>query len=86
MYDHGLKPEKPEKPKRRHKDYPVFKDDSTVLVHYSEKMKERYKNPYVLVDADGNLLDDAQGEGFTTVQNAKKFWRYRMKQRSEIET
>lgn len=86
MYDHGLKPEKTERPKRKRKDSPVFKDDSTVLVHYSEQMRERYKNPYVLIDADGNLLDDAKGEGFTTVQNAKKFWRYRIKQRSEIET
>ena len=37
-------------------------------------MKEAYKNPFVLVDKDGNVIDDAQGYGFTKAADARKYW------------
>ena len=63
-----------EKPVREYKDTPVSKKHPDVFVHFSNEMKEAYKNPFVLVDKDGNVIDDAQGYGFTKAADARKYW------------
>lgn len=82
MLDKGIKPEKLKKEKKLPKDHEVFKDRSDIVVHFSMEMKQNYKNPYIVINTEtGEILDDAQGEGYRTIQNAKKAWRYKNKQK-----
>ncbi|MBR3516356.1 MAG: hypothetical protein IKM88_13405 [Lachnospiraceae bacterium] len=52
-----------------------------ILVHYDPELVKADKNPYVLLHKDGRIVDDAQGYGYKTVQNAKRAFNYKAKQK-----
>lgn len=59
------------------KDRPLGEKYAGLFVRYSPELKKKYKNPYIIVDGEGSILDDAQGYGYDTVQKAQKAWRYK---------
>ena len=66
---------------RKHKDRMLDKDHPDILIHYSETFVSKNKNPYIVVNLKGEILDDAQGYGFKTSQNARKAYVYKMRNR-----
>ena len=40
----------------------------------SEKLSTKWEPRFVIVDDNGNVLDDAQGYGYTSAQNAHRAW------------
>ena len=50
-------------------------------MHYDPELVKADKNPYVLLHKDGRIVDDAQGYGYKTVQNAKRAFNYKAKQK-----
>lgn len=63
------------------RDLPVNKEHPEILVHYDPERVKVDKNPYVLLHKDGRIVDDAQGYGYKTVQNAKRAFNYKAKQK-----
>ena len=43
----------------------------------SEKLSQPWNPRFVIVDDNGNLLDDAQGYGYTSMQKAYAAWGYK---------
>ncbi len=75
--------EEPKTEKKKSKvksDRVLDKEHPDILIRYDSKMKEDYKNPWIVVDLNGNILDDAQGYGFDTAQKAQKCYKYKLKQ------
>ena len=64
-------------PKAIPKDRVFDKKHPDLLIHYDEEFVKAFKNPFVVIDRNGNVLDDAQGYGYTTVQAARKAYRYK---------
>jgi transposase len=72
---------KKEPQKNSHEPIPdkaLDKKHPDILIHYDKSMREAYKNPWIVIDKDGTILDDAQGYGFATAQKAKKCYRHKL--------
>ena len=49
-------------------------------VSYSESLSSNYEPRYVVIDTEtGEIVDDAQGYGYKSKQNAYKAWTYKSK-------
>ena len=60
-------------------DKPIGKNYPGVFTHFSEEFRQQYKNPFVIVNDKQEVLDDAQGYGYSDRQSAQKFWTHKMK-------
>lgn len=78
----GIDPDKAKKKaeKKKPEDSPVSAKTPDVLVRFSEEMQQAKKNPWIIVEKSGNILDDAQGFGYSTRQKAQKAYRHKIKQ------
>lgn len=76
--DRYKKFDKPAKEKKQYEDKPLDKKHPNILIHFDKGMKEAYKNPWIVIDKDGTILDDAQGYGFETAQKARKCYKYKI--------
>ncbi len=57
---------------------------ANIEVVLSEPLSDRYDKRYVVVDTEsGEILDDAQGYGYKTVQGAYKAWAYKTRDKSQ---
>ena len=55
-----------------------------IKVIKSEKLSSQWEPRFVIVDeTTGNVLDDAQGYGYTSAQNAHRAWSWKSKSKSE---
>lgn len=70
------KKDKPKKPRVR-KDKILDKNNPNIIIHFEQTMIDNYKNPWVVQDIDGNILDNAQGYGYNTAQKAQKAYKYK---------
>ena len=70
-------PGETKKEKKIPKDKILDKNHPDILIHYDENMRNEYKNPYVVINTDGEILDDAQGYGYDTAQKAQKAYRHK---------
>lgn len=71
---------KPKKEKKKtYPDKPIGKNYPGVFTHFSEEFRQQYKNPFVIVNDRQEVLDDAQGYGYSDRQSAQKFWTHKMK-------
>ena len=52
-------------------------------VIYSPILSREYDKRYVVVDKEGNLLDDAQGYGYKSIRNAHAAFRYKNRDKSK---
>lgn len=68
-----------EKKKKTYPDKPIGKNYPDVFTHFSEEFRQQYKNPFVIVNNKQEVLDDAQGYGYSDRQSAQKFWTHKMK-------
>lgn len=68
-----------EKKKKTYPDKPIGKNYPGVFTHFSEEFRQQYKNPFVIVNDKQEVLDDAQGYGYSDRQSAQKFWTHKMK-------
>ena len=78
----GIDPDKVKKKKDKPDITPVSVKIPDAFVFFSEGMQNAKKNPWIVVSGDGKILDDAQGYGYSTRQNAQKAYRYKVKQAS----
>lgn len=68
-----------EKKKKTYPDKPIGKNYPDVFTHFSEELVQQHKNPFVIVNDRQEVLDDAQGYGYSDRQSAQKFWTHKMK-------
>lgn len=68
-----------EEKKKTYPDKPIGKNYPGVFTHFSEEFRQQYKNPFVIVNDKQEVLDDAQGYGYSDRQSAQKFWVHKMK-------
>lgn len=61
-------------------DKPIGKAFPNVFTHFSEEYKKQKRNPFVIIDENKNVLDDAQGYGYRNRQSAQKSWAHKMNQ------
>lgn len=50
----------------------------------SEQLSQPYNSRFVIVDDIGNVLDDAQGYGYTSPQKAYAAWNYKNNKQARI--
>ena len=49
----------------------------------SKELSSAWDKRYIVVDENDNILDDAQGYGYKSIQNAHKAWTYKNKDKSK---
>ena len=49
----------------------------------SQELSSAWDKRYIIVDENNKLLDDAQGYGYKTAQNAHKAWTYKNRDKSK---
>ena len=72
-------PKEKKRKKKTYPDKPIGKNYPGVFTHFSEEFRQQYKNPFVIVNDKQEVLDDAQGYGYSNRQSAQKFWVHKMK-------
>lgn len=79
--EHGIPSYVPpkEKKKKEYKDTPVSKKNDDFFVHFSREMAEKKLNPFIIIDKEGNTVDDAQGYGYEKAVYARQAFNYKQK-------
>lgn len=77
------KPKEKKTKKKTYTDKPIGKKYPNFFTHYSEELVQQHKNPFVIIDVNQKVVDDAQGEGFKSMQSAQKYWVHKMKNQEQ---
>ena len=65
-------------------DKPLSKDYPDLVIRYSKDMANQFLNPFVIVSlSTKEIIDDAQGYGYKTAQNAQKCMLHKLKMRTD---